>query len=205
MLQHVGENASQFTTAYCNVTPPRRRDPLGLMHIERRRRPLFRRSDAYLADFYRPVDGHRRQHPRGDQLLTAACTPPSALDAVELFDTLPEVATRHRSCLFFDRRTCCSRFAQRAGVERIDLAPAGPQQGSASLLTQNPLTSRHRSGPSRRPRADALRPSRPRARRPSRLQRARCARTRPRVETAITDCRSARRCHLLDSKVGPRP
>ena len=129
MLQHVGDNARQFTTEYGNVSSCQHRRHPARAAADRAagRRPVLRRADArhqrLHADRRRPRRGqHPGRRPADERAAPVRHLP--AVDAVsELFELLPEVGDLDKPKLvfFFDEAHLLFKDAPTALVERIEL------------------------------------------------------------------------------------
>jgi DNA helicase HerA-like ATPase len=128
MLQHVGDNASEFTTEYGNVSPASvGAIQRGLMQIEQQGGDrFFGEPMLSIEDFMQTVDGKGVVNIlAADKLLGAPRLYATFLLWLlsELFETLPEVGDLDKPKLvfFFDEAHLLFNEAPKALVERIEL------------------------------------------------------------------------------------
>ena len=148
MLQHVGENASQFTTEYGNVSAASiGAIQRGLLQIEAQGGDrFFGEPMLNIADFLQTVDGHGVVNIlAADQLLNSPRLYASFLLWMlsELFEQLPEVGDLDKPKLvfFFDEAHLLFNDAPKALVERIELVVRLVRSKGVGVyfVTQNPL------------------------------------------------------------------
>jgi len=148
MLQHVGENASQFTTEYGNVSAASiGAIQRGLMQIEAQGGDrFFGEPMLNIADFLQTVDGHGVVNIlAADQLLNSPRLYAAFLLWMlsELFETLPEVGDLDKPKLvfFFDEAHLLFNDAPKVLVERIELVVRLVRSKGVGVffVTQNPL------------------------------------------------------------------
>jgi hypothetical protein len=174
MVQHVGDNAKQFTTSTATSRPPRSAPSSAACCAGRAgRRPVLRRADAR----HRRPDADRRRRPRHHQhpRRRQADNAPKLYSTfllwllAELFEQLPEVGDLDKPKLvfFFDEAHLLFNDAPQ-GAARQDRAGGAPDplQGRRRLLRhpEPARRARHRARPARQPRparAARLHPARP--------------------------------------------
>ena len=148
MLQHVGDNASQFTTEYGNVSAASiGAIQRGLLQIEAQGGDrFFGEPMLNIADFLQTVDGHGVVNIlAADQLLNSPRLYASFLLWMlsELFETLPEVGDLDKPKLvfFFDEAHLLFNDAPTVLVERIELVVRLVRSKGVGVyfVTQNPL------------------------------------------------------------------
>ena len=148
MLQHVGDNASEFTTAYGNVSAASiGAIQRGLLQIEQQGGDQFFGEPMLdLADFMQTVDGRGVVNIlAADQLMTAPRLYATFLLWMlsELFEMLPEVGDLEKPKLvfFFDEAHLLFKDAPAALVERIELVVRLVRSKGVGVyfVTQNPL------------------------------------------------------------------
>ncbi|MBP6902204.1 MAG: DUF853 family protein [Burkholderiaceae bacterium] len=148
MLQHVGDNASQFTTEYGNVSAASiGAIQRGLLQIEQQGGDKFFGEPMLdIADFMQTVDGRGVVNIlAADQLMNAPRLYATFLLWMlsELFETLPEVGDLDKPKLvfFFDEAHLLFKDAPAALVERIELVVRLVRSKGVGVyfVTQNPL------------------------------------------------------------------
>jgi DNA helicase HerA-like ATPase len=148
MLQHVGENASRFTTEYGNVSPASiGAIQRGLLQIEEQGGDRFFGEPMLdIADFMQTVDGRGVVNVlAADKLMNAPRLYATFLLWMlsELFETLPEVGDLDKPKLvfFFDEAHLLFKDAPAALVERIELVVRLVRSKGVGVyfVTQNPL------------------------------------------------------------------
>ena len=148
MLQHVGDNASEFTTEYGNVSPASvGAIQRGLMQIEQQGGDkFFGEPMLSIEDFMQTVDGKGVVNIlAADKLLGAPRLYATFLLWLlsELFETLPEVGDLDKPKLvfFFDEAHLLFNEAPKALVERIELVVRLVRSKGVGVyfVTQNPL------------------------------------------------------------------
>ena len=148
MLQHVGDNASQFTTAYGNVSAASiGAIQRGLLQIEQQGGDQFFGEPMLdLNDFMQTVDGNGVVNIlAADQLMNAPRLYATFLLWMlsELFELLPEVGDLEKPKLvfFFDEAHLLFKDAPAALVERIELVVRLVRSKGVGVyfVTQNPL------------------------------------------------------------------
>jgi DNA helicase HerA-like ATPase len=148
MLQHVGDNASEFTTAYGNVSAASiGAIQRGLLQIEQQGgEKFFGEPMLDLADFMQTVDGLGVVNIlAADKLMTAPRLYASFLLWMlsELFEHLPEVGDLDKPKLvfFFDEAHLLFKDAAPALIERIELVVRLVRSKGVGVyfVTQNPL------------------------------------------------------------------
>ena len=148
MLQHVGDNASQFTTEYGNVSAASiGAIQRGLMQIEEQGgTKFFGEPMLDIADFMQTVDGQGVVNVLvADKLLNAPRLYATFLLWMlsELFEALPEVGDLDKPKLvfFFDEAHLLFKDAPTALVERIELVVRLVRSKGVGVffVTQNPL------------------------------------------------------------------
>lgn len=148
MLQHVGENASQFTTQYGNVSAASvGAIQRGLLTIESQGGDKFFGEPMLdIADFMQTVDGQGVVNIlAADKLMNAPRLYATFLLWLlsELFETLPEVGDLEQPKLvfFFDEAHLLFDDAPKALVERIELVVRLVRSKGVGVyfVTQNPL------------------------------------------------------------------
>jgi DNA helicase HerA-like ATPase len=148
MLQHVGENARQFTTEYGNVSPASiGAIQRGLLQIEEQGGDaFFGEPMLQVADFLQTVDGCGVVNVlAADELLGAPRLYATFLLWLlsELFEALPEVGDLPQPDLvfFFDEAHLLFKEAPAALVERIELVVRLVRSKGVGIyfVTQNPL------------------------------------------------------------------
>ncbi|MFN8793725.1 MAG: helicase HerA-like C-terminal domain-containing protein, partial [Betaproteobacteria bacterium] len=148
MLQHVGENAKDFTTQYGNISAASvGAIQRGLLQIEQQGGDRFFGEPMLdIADFMQAVDGHGVVNIlAADRLMTAPRLYATFLLWMlsELFETLPEVGDLDKPKLvfFFDEAHLLFKDAPAALVERIELVVRLVRSKGVGVyfVTQNPL------------------------------------------------------------------
>jgi len=148
MLQHVGDNASQFTTEYGNVSSASiGAIQRGLLQIEEQGGDkFFGEPMLNISDFMQTVDGQGVINIlAADQLMNAPRLYATFLLWMlsELFETLPEVGDLDKPKLvfFFDEAHLLFKDAPAALVERIELVVRLVRSKGVGVyfVTQNPL------------------------------------------------------------------
>jgi uncharacterized protein len=148
MLQHVGDNASQFTTEYGNVSAASvGAIQRGLMQIEEQGGgQFFGEPMLNISDFMQTVDGQGVVNIlAADKLLNAPRLYATFLLWMlsELFELLPEVGDLEKPKLvfFFDEAHLLFKDAPAALVERIELVVRLVRSKGVGVyfVTQNPL------------------------------------------------------------------
>ena len=148
MLQHVGENASQFTTEYGNVSAASvGAIQRGLLQIDEQGGDrFFGEPMLNIADFMQTVDGRGVVNVlSADKLMNAPRLYASFLLWMlsELFEQLPEVGDLEQPKLvfFFDEAHLLFKDAPAALVERIELVVRLVRSKGVGVyfVTQNPL------------------------------------------------------------------
>lgn len=148
MLQHVGENASEFTTEYGNVSAASvGAIQRGLLQIEQQGGDRFFGEPMLdIADFMQTVDGRGVVNIlAADQLMGSPRLYATFLLWMlsELFETLPEVGDLDKPKLvfFFDEAHLLFKDAPAALVERIELVVRLVRSKGVGVyfVTQNPL------------------------------------------------------------------
>jgi DNA helicase HerA-like ATPase len=148
MLQHVGENASQFTTEYGNVSAASiGAIQRGLLQIEEQGGDkFFGEPMLNIGDFMQTVDGQGVVNIlAADKLMNAPRLYATFLLWMlsELFETLPEVGDLDKPKLvfFFDEAHLLFKDAPQALVERIELVVRLVRSKGVGVffVTQNPL------------------------------------------------------------------
>jgi hypothetical protein len=148
MLQYVGENASQFTTEYGNVSAASiGAIQRGLLQIEQQGGDkFFGEPMLSIADFLQTVDGRGVVNVlAADKLLEAPRLYASFLLWMlsELFEALPEIGDPDKPKLvfFFDEAHLLFKDAPAALVERIELVVRLVRSKGVGVyfVTQNPL------------------------------------------------------------------
>jgi uncharacterized protein len=148
MLQHVGENASQFTTEYGNVSAASvGAIQRGLLQIgEQGGERFFGEPMLDIADFIQSSDGHGVVNIlAADQLMNSPRLYATFLLWMlsELFEQLPEVGDLEKPKLvfFFDEAHLLFKDAPAALVERIELVVRLVRSKGVGVyfVTQNPL------------------------------------------------------------------
>ncbi len=148
LVQHVGDNASQFTTEYGNVgTASVGAIQRGLLTIEQQGGDrFFGEPMLNIADFMQTVDGKGVVNVlAADQLMNAPRLYATFLLWMlsELFETLPEVGDLEKPKLvfFFDEAHLLFKDAPAALVERIELVVRLVRSKGVGVyfVTQNPL------------------------------------------------------------------
>ncbi len=148
MLQHVGDNASQFTTEYGNVSSASiGAIQRGLLQIEEQGGDkFFGEPMLNISDFMQTVDGHGVVNIlAADKLMNAPRLYATFLLWMlsELFETLPEVGDLDKPKLvfFFDEAHLLFKDAPAALVERIELVVRLVRSKGVGVyfVTQNPL------------------------------------------------------------------
>ncbi len=148
MLQHVGDNASQFTTAYGNVSAASiGAIQRGLLQIEQQGGDKFFGEPMLdINDFMQTVDGRGVVNIlAADKLMNAPRLYATFLLWMlsELFETLPEVGDLDKPKLvfFFDEAHLLFKDAPTALVERIELVVRLVRSKGVGVyfVTQNPL------------------------------------------------------------------
>jgi DNA helicase HerA-like ATPase len=148
MLQHVGDNASQYTTEYGNISPASvGAIQRGLLQIEEQGGDKFFGEPMLdIADFMQTIDGKGVVNVlAADKLLNAPRLYATFLLWMlsELFETLPEVGDLEKPKLvfFFDEAHLLFKDAPAALVERIELVVRLVRSKGVGVyfVTQNPL------------------------------------------------------------------
>ena len=148
MLQHVGENAKDFTTEYGNISAASvGAIQRGLLQIEQQGGDRFFGEPMLdIADFMQTVDGHGVINIlAADKLMTAPRLYATFLLWMlsELFETLPEVGDLDKPKLvfFFDEAHLLFNEAPKVLVERIELVVRLVRSKGVGVyfVTQNPL------------------------------------------------------------------
>ena len=148
MLQHVGENASQFTTAYGNVSAASvGAIQRGLLQIEQQGGDQFFGEPMLdIADFMQTADGQGVINIlAADKLMNAPRLYATFLLWMlsELFEQLPEIGDPEKPKLvfFFDEAHLLFKDAPAALVERIELVVRLVRSKGVGVyfVTQNPL------------------------------------------------------------------
>ncbi|MEO7853404.1 MAG: helicase HerA-like domain-containing protein [Rubrivivax sp.] len=148
MLQHVGDNASQFTTAYGNVSAASiGAIQRGLLQIEQQGGDrFFGEPMLNIADFMQADDGRGVVNIlAADQLMNAPRLYATFLLWMlsELFEQLPEIGDPDKPKLvfFFDEAHLLFKDAPAALVERIELVVRLVRSKGVGVyfVTQNPL------------------------------------------------------------------
>jgi DNA helicase HerA-like ATPase len=148
MLQHVGDNAAQFTTAYGNIGAASvGAIQRGLMQIEQQGGDRFFGEPMLdLGDFLQTVDGQGVVNIlAADRLMNAPRLYATFLLWMlsDLFERLPEVGDldKPRLVFFFDEAHLLFRDAPAALVERIELVVRLVRSKGVGVffVTQNPL------------------------------------------------------------------
>ena len=148
MLQHVGDNAKQFTTEYGNISAASvGAIQRGLLQIEEQGgNRFFGEPMLDIADFMQTVNGHGVINIlAADKLMNAPRLYATFLLWMlsELFETLPEVGDLDKPKLvfFFDEAHLLFKDAPTALVERIELVVRLVRSKGVGVyfVTQNPL------------------------------------------------------------------
>jgi len=148
MLQHVGENAKDFTTEYGNISAASvGAIQRGLLQIEQQGGDRFFGEPMLdIADFMQTVEGHGVVNIlAADRLMTAPRLYATFLLWMlsELFETLPEVGDLEKPKLvfFFDEAHLLFNDAPKVLVERIELVVRLVRSKGVGVyfVTQNPL------------------------------------------------------------------
>ena len=148
MLQHVGDNASQFTTSYGNISPASiGAIQRGLLQIEEQGGDqFFGEPMLNISDFMQTVDGKGVVNIlTADKLMHSPRLYATFLLWMlsELFETLPEVGDLDKPKLvfFFDEAHLLFKDAPTALVERIELVVRLVRSKGVGVyfVTQNPL------------------------------------------------------------------
>jgi len=148
MLQHVGDNASQFTTSYGNISPASiGAIQRGLLQIEEQGGDqFFGEPMLNISDFMQTVDGKGVVNIlAADKLMHSPRLYATFLLWMlsELFETLPEVGDLDKPKLvfFFDEAHLLFKDAPTALVERIELVVRLVRSKGVGVyfVTQNPL------------------------------------------------------------------
>ena len=148
MLQHVGDNASQFTTSYGNISPASiGAIQRGLLQIEEQGGDqFFGEPMLNISDFMQTVDGKGVVNIlAADKLMHSPRLYATFLLWMlsELFETLPEVGDLDKPKLvfFFDEAHLLFKAAPTALVERIELVVRLVRSKGVGVffVTQNPL------------------------------------------------------------------
>jgi DNA helicase HerA-like ATPase len=148
MLQHVGENAKDFTTEYGNISAASvGAIQRGLLQIEQQGGDRFFGEPMLdIADFMQTVEGHGVVNIlAADRLMTAPRLYATFLLWMlsELFETLPEVGDLDKPKLvfFFDEAHLLFNEAPKVLVERIELVVRLVRSKGVGVyfVTQNPL------------------------------------------------------------------
>jgi DNA helicase HerA-like ATPase len=148
MLQHVGDNASQFTTSYGNISPASiGAIQRGLLQIEEQGGDrFFGEPMLNISDFMQTVDGKGVVNIlAADKLMHSPRLYATFLLWMlsELFETLPEVGDLDKPKLvfFFDEAHLLFKDAPAALVERIELVVRLVRSKGVGVyfVTQNPL------------------------------------------------------------------
>ena len=148
MLQHVGDNAGQFTTEYGNISPASvGAIQRGLLQVEEQGGDRFFGEPMLdIADFMQTVDGQGVINIlAADKLMSSPRLYATFLLWMlsELFETLPEVGDLDKPKLvfFFDEAHLLFKDAPAALVERIELVVRLVRSKGVGVyfVTQNPL------------------------------------------------------------------
>ena len=148
MLQHVGDNAGQFTTSYGNISPASiGAIQRGLLQIEEQGGDqFFGEPMLNISDFMQTVDGKGVVNIlAADKLMHSPRLYATFLLWMlsELFETLPEVGDLDKPKLvfFFDEAHLLFKDAPTALVERIELVVRLVRSKGVGVffVTQNPL------------------------------------------------------------------
>ncbi|MEJ5896727.1 helicase HerA-like domain-containing protein [Aquabacterium sp. G14] len=148
MLQHVGDNASQFTTSYGNISPASiGAIQRGLLQIEEQGGDrFFGEPMLNISDFMQTVDGKGVVNIlAADKLMHSPRLYATFLLWMlsELFETLPEVGDLDKPKLvfFFDEAHLLFKDAPAALIERIELVVRLVRSKGVGVyfVTQNPL------------------------------------------------------------------
>ena len=148
MLQHVGDNANQFTTSYGNISPASiGAIQRGLLQIEEQGGDqFFGEPMLNISDFMQTVDGKGVVNIlAADKLMHSPRLYATFLLWMlsELFETLPEVGDLDKPKLvfFFDEAHLLFKDAPTALVERIELVVRLVRSKGVGVyfVTQNPL------------------------------------------------------------------
>ncbi|MEO6033575.1 MAG: helicase HerA-like domain-containing protein [Burkholderiaceae bacterium] len=152
MLQHVGDNAAQFTTAYCNVSAASiGAIQRGILQInEQGGDRFFGEPMLNITDFMQTVSVNGAQHGvinilAADQLMNSPRLYATFLLWMlsELFEQLPEVGDLDQPKLvfFFDEAHMLFNDAPKALIERIELVVRLVRSKGVGVyfVTQNPL------------------------------------------------------------------
>jgi uncharacterized protein len=148
MLQYVGDNASEFTTEYGNISAASvGAIQRGLMQIEEQGGDKFFGEPMLdISDFMQTVDGHGVVNVlAADKLMTSPRLYATFLLWLlsELFETLPEVGDVEKPKLvfFFDEAHLLFNDAPKALLERIELVVRLVRSKGVGVyfVTQNPL------------------------------------------------------------------
>ena len=148
MLQHVGDNASQFTTSYGNISPASiGAIQRGLLQIEEQGGDqFFGEPMLNISDFMQTVDGKGVVNIlAADKLMHSPRLYATFLLWMlsELFETLPELGDLDKPKLvfFFDEAHLLFKDAPTALVERIELVVRLVRSKGVGVffVTQNPL------------------------------------------------------------------
>jgi DNA helicase HerA-like ATPase len=148
MLQHVGDNASEYTTEYGNISPASiGAIQRGLLQIEQQGGDrFFGEPMLSIDDFMQTIDGKGVVNIlAADKLLAAPRLYATFLLWLlsELFETLPEVGDLDKPKLvfFFDEAHLLFNDAPKALVERIELVVRLVRSKGVGVyfVTQNPL------------------------------------------------------------------
>ena len=148
MLQHVGDNASQFTTSYGNISPASiGAIQRGLLQIEEQGGDqFFGEPMLNISDFMQTVDGKGVVNIlAADKLMHSPRLYATFLLWMlsELFETLPEVGDLDKPKLvfFFDEAHLLFNEAPKVLVERIELVVRLVRSKGVGVffVTQNPL------------------------------------------------------------------
>ncbi|HET6787634.1 MAG TPA: helicase HerA-like domain-containing protein, partial [Aquabacterium sp.] len=148
MLQHVGDNASQFTTEYGNISPASvGAIQRGLMQIEEQGGDQFFGEPMLdIADFMQTTDGQGVINIlAADKLMNSPRLYATFLLWMlsELFETLPEVGDLDKPKLvfFFDEAHLLFNEAPKVLVERIELVVRLVRSKGVGVyfVTQNPI------------------------------------------------------------------
>ncbi|MFZ4551211.1 MAG: helicase HerA-like domain-containing protein [Aquabacterium sp.] len=148
MLQHVGDNASQFTTEYGNISPASiGAIQRGLLQVEEQGGDqFFGEPMLNIGDFMQTVDGKGVVNIlAADKLMNSPRLYATFLLWMlsELFETLPEVGDLDKPKLvfFFDEAHLLFKDAPTALIERIELVVRLVRSKGVGVyfVTQNPL------------------------------------------------------------------
>jgi DNA helicase HerA-like ATPase len=148
MLQHVGDNASTFTTEYGNISPASvGAIQRGLMQVEEQGGDqFFGEPMLNISDFMQTVDGQGVVNIlAADKLMNAPRLYATFLLWMlsELFESLPEVGDLDKPKLvfFFDEAHLLFNDAPKALIERIELVVRLVRSKGVGVyfVTQNPL------------------------------------------------------------------